>query len=292
MSGAVVDAQIHTWVPESERYPWDHDVLRNIPPPLLDRFRQLPLTAEDAIDMMDEVGVTGALLVSPTVYGLDHRYSFDAAEKYPGRFGVVGQIRPTALGAIEAAQQFGSMPNAVGIRVNILPSMGIAVDDSRCLEVFRVAEREGTPVFLLAIDHVDDLHKIAAKFPSLTLVIDHLGLTTFDRHRDPWTPFPYLLGLAQYDNVFLKCSSVPSYSREAYPYRDLWPKLHRILETFGPERIMWGTDYSQHRDELTYQEALEYLRSSDEIGQTEKALLLGGTLTAVTGWSPTSVSTS
>ncbi|HEY1970180.1 MAG TPA: hypothetical protein VGH89_19665, partial [Pseudonocardia sp.] len=41
--------------------------------------------------------------------------------------------------------------------------------------------------------------------------------------------------------------------------------------------LMWGSDINQHRDRLTYAQSLDYIRDSPEIGNADRAQLLGGT---------------
>ena len=49
---------------------------------------------------------------------------------------------------------------------------------------------------------------------------------------------PELLALARYPNVAAKISAVPALSRQKYPFADLWPCLHRVVDEFGPDRLM------------------------------------------------------
>ena len=57
-----------------------------------------------------------------------------------------------------------------------------------------------------------------------------------------------------------------------------------MIEAFGVERLMWGTDAFIF--DHPYDEALDFLRASDEIGPYEKEMLLGGALRRVMGWPP------
>ena len=61
----------------------------------------MPITAERLIGMMDAIGVDAALLTSPSPYGNDHSYAFDAADRFPGRFGVVGPIKEPESADVE-----------------------------------------------------------------------------------------------------------------------------------------------------------------------------------------------
>jgi len=117
-------------------------------------------------------------------------------------------------------------------------------------------------------------------------VIDHLGL--FDvamldqRGGDKFAGIEGLLALARYPNVAVKLTSVPLLSAEPYPHADAWPHLHAVIEAFGVERLLWGTDAFIF--DHPYDEAIDFLRASDELGPYEKQMLLGGALRRVMGW--------
>ena len=54
-----------------------------------------------------------------------------------------------------------------------------------------------------------------------------------------------MLALAKYPNVAIKATGAPSYSSEAYPYRNIHGHLKQIYDAFGPERMFWGTDITR-----------------------------------------------
>lgn len=92
---------------------------------------------------------------------------------------------------------------------------------------------------------------VARSNPDLQLIVDHLGIAqphgAQELAGDPFARLDELLSLAQYPNVAVKVSRVPTLSREAYPYADMWPHLHKVLDAFGPEHVMWGSDFSRTR---------------------------------------------
>jgi L-fuconolactonase len=129
---------------------------------------------------------------------------------------------------------------------------------------------------------------VARANPDLQLIVDHLGLAqphgTQALAADPFAGLDELLSLAKYPNIAPKLSGAPTLSAEAYPYEDLWPHLHRVLEAFGPERVMWGSDFSRTRQRHSYAEALDFLRDSEELTTSERDLLLGATARRLLGW--------
>jgi len=96
-------------------------------------------------------------------------------------------------------------------------------------------------------------------------------------------------------------TSAASLSEQRFPFKDLWPHLRRMVSSFGPQRLMWGSDISRFIGRVgfsirmpgtegdyvpshSYAEALLYLRETDELSAEEKRWLLGGTVRQLLGW--------
>ena len=73
-------------------------------------------------------------------------------------------------------------------------------------------------------------------------------------------------------------------ARAPYPFPDLWGPIHKIVDAFGPDRVMWGSDITTCRDMNTYAEAVHYILYTDELSEADKEKILGGTLRAWLKW--------
>jgi predicted TIM-barrel fold metal-dependent hydrolase len=60
-----------------------------------------------------------------------------------------------------------------------------------------------------------------------------------------WESLPQLLDLAKFPNVAVKASGAPSYSSAPYPFTNIHDHLHEIYDSFGPDRMFWGTDITR-----------------------------------------------
>jgi predicted TIM-barrel fold metal-dependent hydrolase len=81
----------------------------------------------------------------------------------------------------------------------------------------------------------------------------------------------------------VKASGLPSYSVEAYPYRDLQPHLRRVYDAFGPQRIFWGTDYS--RLPCSYRQAITlFTEEQPWLNENDKEWIMGRGLCEWLGW--------
>ena len=95
-----------------------------------------------------------------------------------------------------------------------------------------------------------------------------------------------VLSLAELDNVVIKISGACTLAQEPFPYPDIWEPLRRIFDAYGIERCMWGTDWTRAINVLTYEQGVEAFKVTDELSDSERAELMGGSLTKIYKWSP------
>ncbi len=237
---------------------------------------------------MAEVGVDRALLSPIGVYGNDNSYEFEGAARYPRTFRVVGWIDYLA-DEVEAQLAALMAQGMAGIRI---PDLRDA-DRHRRREfdgVLGACRRLGCPISL-SVSHpiAADLIATLQQYPEIAFVIDHLGAgfappVLGNLPPDPFEHLPAVLELARFDNVNLKLTGAPSLSHELFPFRDLWDPIHRILDAFGPGRVMWGSDYTRTSGLHSYWDGTHYLREVPGIAADDLALVYGGTLRRVFNW--------
>ena len=95
--------------------------------------------------------------------------------------------------------------------------------------------------------------------------------------------FCRLLALAGRERVYVKVSGHYALSNEPYPYRDTWPIMRALHACFGPQRMMWATDFPYILFHCGYGRALALIR--DELPfltAEDKDWILGRT--AATLW--------
>jgi predicted TIM-barrel fold metal-dependent hydrolase len=144
-------------------------------------------------------------------------------------------------------------------------------------------------VNLLCWGRLEQAGQMAARNPNTQLVIDHLGLQQpFEPPppAQPWAELPKMLALAGHKNVAIKISGACTLSHEPFPYRDIWDPLGRIFDAFGFDRCMWGTDWTRAVNLLTYEQGVEAFRVTDRPSDTDRAKLMGESLTRIYKWNP------
>ena len=274
-----IDAQVHAYERNHPGRPWA-DVLHGPP----------EVTGDDMVAAMDEVGVDGALLVSPfTMYRYDASYAIKVHAAHPGRFALIKPVDPTDPGVADTIADWAATDGAVAIRIMMTRGVSTDAADPGINRVLAAAARHSLPVNLLCWGRLPQAGLLAARNPETRLVIDHLGLQQPFEPPAPAEPFadlPKLLELAAHDNVVVKITGACTLSREPFPYNDLWDPLGRIFDAFGLDRCMWGTDWTRAVALLTYEQGVEAFRVTDRLSDADRAALMGETLRRVYGWSP------
>lgn len=126
--------------------------------------------------------------------------------------------------------------------------------------------------------------RAAAELPQLTFVLDHLGKPPIaSRARQPWAG--HLRALAALPNTVCKLSGmVTEAAWDSWSVADLRPYADTVLDAFGPERVMFGSDWPVCTLAATYAEVVEAAhRLTAHLTPPERASVFAGTARRVYG---------
>jgi L-fuconolactonase len=273
-----LDAQVHAYERNHPGRPWVGTL-----------YGPAEVTGDQMVAAMDAVGVDGAILVSPfSMYRYDANYALEVYGAHPDRFRLVKPVDPTDAAVVGTIADWASTDGTVGIRVFLRDNVSTDPADPAINRVLATAAQHSLPVNLACTGRLDQAAQLASRNPNTRLVIDHLGLPQPHEPPPPAEPFsdlPKLLALAAHENVAVKISGACTLSRERFPYKDIWDPLFRVFDAFGFDRCMWGTDWTRAVGMLTYEQGVEAFRVTDRLSDSERATLMGETLTCVYNWS-------
>lgn len=197
------------------------------------------------------------------------------AKARPDRFAVMGRfdLSEPALG--ETLTRWTSTPGMRGVRVSFTRDPAKSLLASRDIDWFwQAAERHQVPVMAYAPGQTHALADVAARHPLLELMVDHAGLDVHATYDDFRGPLRELSELAELSNVAVKASCLPCVVREDPPFPTLQRVLAHLVETFGSERIIWGTNLTRLR--CTYSDAVELISVHCRfLSERDRALILG-----------------
>ncbi len=232
----IVDTHMHVWAADLEKYPF----ARKMKPP------KIPATVELLNEEMDQFGINYCVLVQVIYHGWDNRYVAECIKRFPQRFRGHGLIDPEDPGVAQKLEYWMREHNFSGMRFSAIYYRG--KDDwlnARSSDALWEKAAELGAVFnlFIASEQLPKLEEMIARHPTVPIVVDHLANIDLKKP-DPQGEFQKLLKLAKYPQVYCKVSelSARSLSRQP-PYKDMWPYVQRMYDSFGPDRLMWGTGF-------------------------------------------------
>ncbi len=247
----IIDTHVHVYADDESRFPY---AAGNKP--------ARSASVEYLLSLMDEAGVDRAVIVQPRVYSWDNRYLAHCIERFPGRFTALGLVDPTSragparLEELVRERRFSGLRLELGWEENLSDFHG----KDRWL-LWERAQELGAAFGILgsAKDH-SCVEPMAAMFPGVNILLDHLsGLPLDPTQQEPL--IAATMRLARYPNVYVKLSNLQGKSNEAYPFPDTYDLVSRIYDAYGPERLMWGTDFPGVMIKCGYANAVDLVRA-------------------------------
>jgi len=230
----IVDAHQHFWLMKDRKGGW--------PPPELAAIHRDFLPADLAPEL-EAAGVDGTILVQSLPSVEDTRFMLGLAEESDTILGVVGWVDMKAPDAPEVIADLAKAPKLKGLRPMLQDITDPGWIDDPALEPAVEAMMAHHLVFdaLVLEPHLSALHAFARRHPGLPVVIDHGAKPRIATgyYRD-WRHA--MLRLAELDNVCCKLSGLVTEAGGQKP-EALRPYIETILELFGTERVIWGSDW-------------------------------------------------
>jgi predicted TIM-barrel fold metal-dependent hydrolase len=273
----IVDSQIHMWKANTPERPWVLGTRPQLPE---------PMTIERVVPMIDAAGVDRVVIVPPTLEGERVDYGQEAARRYPGRFATMGHIGLDDPGEARRLATWKQQPAVLGVRLNVANQQAKWLTDGTADWFWPQAAKAGIPVMFLTTGQLPLFGPIAERNPQLILIIDHMGVSS-DAMKSNMMPatIAEAAALAKYPNVSVKLSSVPLFSSQPYPFRDMTPHIRRLLDAYGPRRCYWGTDVTNSFAKASYrQRVTHFTQELDFLSEDDKDWIMGRAILERLGW--------
>jgi predicted TIM-barrel fold metal-dependent hydrolase len=266
----VIDSHVHVWR-RDPRFPWAPETTK---PPDKDA------TPEMLLALMKAHGVSRTVIIQVIHYRWDNSFLADVLRRYPREFRGVARVNPEDPAAPDNLSRLVEEQGFRGVRLS--PAAGAAGDWLRgplMPPLWKRCAALKVPMTLLThVTRLPDAQPLIEKLPDLTVVIDHMADCPVDQPKE----LEKLLALARYPKVFVKISHTWSLSRQPYPWLDAQEHVERLHAAFGPQRLMWGTDWPIVENRATYAQALTLVRDDMKfLNAEDKRWMLSRTIERV-----------
>jgi L-fuconolactonase len=234
----IVDSHVHFWDPGVLRYAWQDNV-----PALRRPFLPADYQSAASVAPVEQIVFIEASSRPPDVLAeVQFVSEFLAIE--PRITGLIAfanlAMRAKREAGLEALARF---PRVKGIRHNLQrEAPGFAVQPS-FIEGVRSLERFNF-TFDICVQHqqLPDVLELVARAPNVRFVLDHCGKPPIrDQVMEPWRT--NITTLAHFDHVFCKLSGLITEAAVDWRPDDLVPYVSHIIDSFGHDRVMYGSDW-------------------------------------------------
>lgn len=272
-----IDAHQHYWKIERGDYGW-------ITPELPVLYRDfLP---QDLEPLLHAHKLDGSILVQAAPTLEETEYILSLADRTPSILGVVGWIDLFDGDHRLHYERFRRNPKFRGFRLMIqdMPDASRMLEPA-FVEALRGYADEQVPVdLLLTAPQMEVTLRLLEKVPNLRGVVDHLskpriaqsGEHSEPKHFEAWAD--RLSTFAKYPGLYCKVSGmVTEASPKGWRMDDFVPYVRHVLQSFGPERVMFGSDWPVCLLAAEYDQVMEIAEHAIPAGwsERERALLFG-----------------
>ena len=263
----IVDAHCHVWDD-----PW---------PPLAPQADTSAGQVHRLLGHMDACEVNRAVIVAH----LDehdprnNERALGHARAHPDRLSVLANVHLKEADALERAEHLAGQPGLVGISYYLAPDDDAAwMTAEGTRPVWELIAELGLAVNLsLTPSQQAQLGRVAEAYPRTPFLVCHMGGARAAEGM-PSEAWLTVLENARHPNVYVKVSGFAyvSESDYEYPFIDAQPFVRMLAESYGPDRLLWGSDYPVHAKFMTYRQTLEIVRTHCPfLSEDARAKILG-----------------
>ena len=231
-----IDAHQHFWSYSAAEYPWIEKGMERL------AHDHLPA---DLAPLAAAEGIAGTVAVQARQSLEESRWLLELSDANPLIRGVVGWVDLRSTHVEDQLREVAEHPKFVGVRhvVQDEPDPRFLLGDSFLHGIRKLATFGLTYDLLLYPQQLPAAAEFVGRFPEQPFVLDHLAKPRIKAGElDPWRRD--LKALAAHGNVLCKLSGmVTEADWQGWKRADFTPYLEVALETFGPKRLMIGSDW-------------------------------------------------
>ncbi len=264
-----IDAHQHFWAPARGDYGWMDPA-----DPVLARNYRLA----DLEPLLDRHGIAATVLVqaAPTIE--ETEYMLGIADSTRRVAGVVGWIDFENPDHIRHLTRFANHEKFRAVR----PMIQDIPDDDWMLKpeldwAFRALSAHDVAFDALGFPrHLGRFIALFKRYPDLRIIVDHcMKPQIADKGFDDWAPG--IKRIAEETGAYCKLSGIVTEAADGWSVEDLKPYADHVLESFGPGRVVWGSDWPVCTLRATYD---QWVDATDTLlaglSADERAGVLGG----------------
>ncbi len=269
-----IDAHQHFWRIARGDYAWMDDSVSRI------RKDYLP---QDLATLTKPLGIDGTVVVQAAATVEETEFLLSLADATDWILGVVGWVNLERPDAEETLVRLAKNPRFKGIRPMLqdIDDTGWILKPAVLKSLSKVAELGLCLDALVTPRHLENLAKLAATLPDLPIVIDHCAKPEIAAGQDAGESWRAAMArLAAYPQVHCKLSGLANEYGDGWSALTLKPVFDHVVSIFGPDRLMWGSDWPVLELSGRYDDWFTAAASmASDLDPVARQALFGGTAT-------------
>ncbi len=229
---------------------------------------------------MEAAGVARALAIqTSTFYRWENRFLVDSARANAGWMAGICTLDPEDPDSPALLENYLSEYNCRGMRLVPTASAPHRLDHPGARALFAVArEHRATINALVSPEFAGELGALLEAFPDVNVVLDHCMNPPVEEGPEG-RAIQAALRLARFPNLHAKVTFLPTSSKTGYPCDDTHELARAVIQAYGPDRCVWGSDFPCELwcPNVTYAEHLEIFKTALELTAAEQEAILSAT---------------
>jgi len=249
-----IDAHQHFWIYSPAEYDWIDQSMAEL---------QRDFLPADLKPELDSVGFHGSVAVQARQTVEETRWLLALAERSPWILGVVGWVDLRSPDIRSQLKSLARNPKLVGVRhiVQSEPDDRFLLQPEFLRGVSALEEFDLAYDILIYTKHLPVAAVLVERFPRQRFVLDHLAKPAIKSGNiDSWAHG--IRRLAQFPNVFCKLSGlVTEADWQRWRPEQIVPYLDVAFASFGPDRLMLGSDWPVCLVAASYAQGVEVVKT-------------------------------
>ncbi len=235
-----VDAHQHYWDPQRGDYAW-----MQMDDPVLAR----PYGPDDLAPELAAAGIDRTVLVQAAGTVAETDYMLGLAEATESVAAVVGWIDFEDRDHLKHLERWKRHPKFVGLRpmIEYVPDVDWMLGDDVQWAYAALVDLDLTFDAVGFSRHLENFLAVVKRYPTLRLVVDHCMKPQIRDHGTAKEELAAwgegLRRIAEQSGACCKLSGLVTETDGDWREADLAPYAEVVLRAFGPERVMWGSDW-------------------------------------------------
>jgi len=231
----IIDSHQHFWNFDPQRDTWIDDTMKVL---------RRDFTPKDLEPILKNNMVEGCIAVQADQSERETAFLLDHAAKYPFVKGVVGWVDLCAPQVNQRLHHFSKNPHFKGLRHIVQAEERdflLREDFQRGIRM--LSNFNLTYDLLITPNQLTAANTFVRKFPNQKFILDHLAKPEISKPiSESW--IKEIESLAEHPNTFCKLSGMVTETQGfQFGKEDFTPFMEVILTSFGPDRILFGSDW-------------------------------------------------